>query len=255
MRIGRQLSGPARLTRRLMWRCGLRATKPWYGRAIALHDFEAVCYLVPKVACSSLTAICVDLLGFKLPEDAWKPAVFRDSSHDHLIDRRKRDAAKIDLAQAKKLSAYWRFAFVRDPYDRLVSCYSEKIRSDGPERLFVNGVHRGLLRYGRFKYGMSFAEFAREVSRIPDADADPHFRSQSSFLVDGKGELVVDFVGRFESLQEDLSRVASKLNVEMELPHLLKSKRDGAAAYYDPITRALVWERYAEDFRLLGYSA
>lgn len=239
--------------RRMMWQSGLQKMKPWDGHAIALHDYRAVYYLVPKVACSSLTAVCVDLLGFELPDNSWKPGVFRSAKHDGLIDAVKRDAAKMDVVEANRLDGYWRFAFVRNPYDRLVSCYSEKIRDDGPAELFRDGVHRGLLKYGTFKRGMSFVEFARVVAEIPDAEADSHFRSQTSFITDASGELVVDFLGKFENLGEDVARVAEHLSATVELPHLLKSKHSGFVDYYDEATREVVWNRYRNDFDLMGY--
>jgi hypothetical protein len=255
MRLDRTLRKPVRLARRALWRIGLRRQKPWDGRAIALHQHRAIYYLVPKVACSSLTAVCVDMLGFVLAPGAWKPAVFRSDSFDGAIDRNKRDAAKISVANADRLQDYWRFAFVRNPYDRLVSCFSEKLREDGPDGLFVNGVARSLLRFDRFFRGMSFAEFVQAVAGISDEDADPHFRSQVSFVCSSAGELKVDFIGHFESLGADVSRLAERLGVEIELPHLLKSQRDSYEAYYDDATRRIVRDRYVDDFRLLGYEA
>jgi len=76
---------------------------------------------------------------------------------------------------------YFTFGFVRNPWDRLVSCYRSKIRSYLINNSgVVNGVYIGFLnKYGnRFYAGMTFADFAAEVCRIPDSISDPHFRSQ-----------------------------------------------------------------------------
>lgn len=225
----------------------------WDQFGIALHDHRALYLIVPKVAYSSLTALIVDLLGFKLEEGAWKPGVFRGNSFDSRIDVRARDRAKVWRRDAPKYADYWKFAFVRNPYDRLVSCYSEKIREDGPKGLFVDGVSRVLLRYGTFSRGMPFAAFAKAVSEIPDEDSDIHFRSQTAILSDERGRLRPDFVGKFERLPEDVARVGERLEARLELPHLLKSRRSDPGAYYDEETVEVVRRRYADDFRNFGY--
>ena len=98
---------------------------------------------------------------------------------------------------------YYRFAFVRNPLDRLVSCYAQKIV------LYARQYNMPIefWRYGkRFSRDMSFEQFVKAVSRIPDAYSDIHFRSQHSFIYH-RGECMVDFVGHFESLAEDLSLI------------------------------------------------
>jgi hypothetical protein len=122
---------------------------------------------------------------------------------------------------------------------------------------FVNGVHRGFhQKYGdRFTCGMAFEDFLEEVSTIPDEKADGHFRSQWTFLVDKRGNFLVDYLVRFELLADDLQYVFDKIHLPAaNMPHLLNT-RTGTdwASQFSEHGKKLVRERYAKDFELLGF--
>ena len=90
---------------------------------------------------------------------------------------------------------YFRFAFVRNPWDRLVSCYSNKFSDMG------KGLGGPRQRAEEFSPDMSFAEFVEAVHATPDEEANPHFRSQHAVVCDPQGRVMADFVGRFENLR------------------------------------------------------
>src|SRR5690606_1020098 len=93
---------------------------------------------------------------------------------------------------------FFRFGFVRNPLDRLLSCYTQKIVHYGRER----AMPLEFWRYGKtFHPDMSFADFVHAVAAIPDRLADIHFRSQYTFFYH-RGRLMADFVGRYERLDE-----------------------------------------------------
>lgn len=150
-----------------------------------------------------------------------------------------------------------RFTFVRNPFARLFSCYRDKILPEPQTRgTYINGVHAGLRRYKRMRAGMSFGEFARVISRIPDRAAEIHFVSQRAFLVGPKG-LRVDFVGRVERKAEHWPLVERIVGRSIPLPSLNVTGTGREHAYrehYDGATRKLVERRYAADLALLGYS-
>ncbi len=109
--------------------------------------------------------------------------------------------------------------FVRNPLDRLLSCYSQKIVYY--ERQL--GMPPLLWRYGKtFHKDMSFADFVRAVSRIPDRLSDIHFRSQHTFFYH-RGKLMADFVGRFERISEDWDILREKFDLPA-LPHQNRSQ-------------------------------
>ncbi|NER78116.1 MAG: sulfotransferase family protein [Leptolyngbya sp. SIO1D8] len=220
------------------------------GRLIILPELEAIYIPIPKVACSSLKkafaeALDIDLSLVKSKDKSihqiYFPYIFADEISGY--------------------SQYFKFAFVRNPWDRLVSCYKDKIKSDrdyvGRRNLFVEGVHRGLVQYGVFRAGMPFDEFVQAISEIPDSESDPHFRAQYTFLVDENGSMLVDFIGRFEQLSNDFAELCKELEISsLSLPHTNKTNKSGQKAYvkyYTTPLRELVRERYSKDIETLGY--
>jgi hypothetical protein len=221
------------------------------GQVIDVASKAVQYFPVPKVACSSLMTSLADVLGIAIPSDEWVPEIFQTHKWDHLYAR---EEVVLTKRAALKKEGRWRFAFVRNPWDRLVSCYSEKIREDGDSENFVDGISKVLVPYGVFRGGMTFDAFVDATIAIPDEKADPHWRSQYTFLVDRFDRLAMDFVGRFESFDDDVRRVADRLHSNIRPPHLLASKRMSYPDYYTARTRHLVSRRYARDIATFGYA-
>lgn len=188
---------------------------------------------IGKVACSSIKVFIADQLG--IPLNRGDPHV-----------------TELPVAELKELPAdYFVFAFVRNPWDRLVSCYRDKIGGEPGEftHLEGHGVAACLSTSEAFYAGMSFADFVAAVAEIPDEQADEHFRSQHTFL-SGR----VDFVGRFECLQSDFSHVLTRLGIQGRLGHRqASSRRVDYRRFYTPTTSKAVTTRYAEDIDRFGY--
>lgn len=159
--------------------------------------------------------------------------------------------------QPRYFPGLYAFAFVRNPWSRLVSCYRDKIllQAKGYTRSTLRpGIANCLAAYEQMYPAMPFAEFIRVVADIPDEAADPHFRSQLTFLADD-GPLKIDYVGRFENLANDLRQI--QRDTGMPQFNLPVSQATGTgnqhAEYYDDRTAELVAIRYAEDINQWNY--
>jgi hypothetical protein len=124
---------------------------------------------------------------------------------------------------------YFKFAFDRNPWDRQVSFYHH--------------------RYGREEKPPSFASFMHRDSRA-------RINNYDVYAVDG--DVAVDFVGRFESLEEDLKLVLGRLGLSLPaaLPRAKSTFRRGNAPYrdyYDDDTREIVARWYAREIKFLDY--
>lgn len=205
----------------------------------------------PKVACSSIKTALAPLLGIdgeaQIREDG-------TTAIHKAIGQAGETVAKSEFVQ-RDYSDYFKFAFKRSPYDRVLSCYLQKCTpgtrgKPHPARYTTpEGNEIGLYK------GMSFAEFVEVISQIPDADADVHYRSQVVNLYRADGVLIPDYVGRFETLEQDFAHVMREIGREARLPHLTRSPASAKQGeYYDDRLRVLVAERFAADFKLLGYS-
>lgn len=205
---------------------------------IVLDDFRAIFMPIPKVGSTSVMTGLADVLGFQgdVHADVEWPRV-----HHETIWSRYRD--------------WFIFAFVRNPWDRLLSCYLSKLHPDKmDDPVLRNGVEPEFWKYGdTFHAEMSFEDFVRATAAIPDEEADIHFGSQYRHVTDPDGNVVVDFLGRFESLADDFKHVCEKIGLPASLPHLLKTEHDHYRAHYSPEMRRLVQDRWARDAELFGY--
>lgn len=214
-----------------------------------VHEKRRFVYMVmPKVACTSIKVALAPL--FEPGADVTGSKGL--DAHLFFNDAQRRGKGwQMDRTDYLRSPAdyrdFFRFAFVRNPFDRLLSCWRNKLHKPHYE-----GWRR--LKDGPIYFGMPFPEFVEAVAGIPDEAANPHYRSQG-FTLSHEGALLPDFVGRFESLGEDWSAVAGRIGAP-PLPHMVKNLGGdtGYRAHYDARTRRLAEERFAEDLRLLGYS-
>ena len=189
--------------------------------------------------------------------------------HDHALWTKKHLGSRWD--------EYYKFAFVRNPWDRLVSWY-EMIRQDGRllpwykrvpyEMIRQNGKafhwsQRFLQRkhYKPFwqyvlKNSTNFDEFLFNCTDIiNDVDGKRSFMyNQLDYITNEKEEIIVDFVGKYENLEHDVSIVLEALRLENRpLPYVNRSQHRHFSEYYTEETRNLVAERYSRDIEFFGY--
>jgi hypothetical protein len=128
----------------------------------------------------------------------------------------------------------FKFAFVRNPWDRLVSRYSFLLNTER------HRDHRTVVRMRSFE---EFLDWEIRRSKM----------SQHSYITDAQGGLIVDFVGHYEKLHKDFATVCSALKLTAELPHDNASMHTDYRTYYSPQTRELVSRRFKRDIELFGY--
>jgi len=139
---------------------------------------------------------------------------------------------------------YFKFSFVRNPWDRLVSCWKNKVKEADFNYFRISGEEQKKLQDFA-----SFVDFVIERGEM--STNDPHLCAQSR-MIDLNH---VDFIGRFENFEDDLRKVLSKLKID----NFEVSKKNATISrksyhdYYDNITRDKVAEIYAKDIELFNY--
>lgn len=137
----------------------------------------------------------------------------------------------------------FKFAFVRNPWDLQVSSFHH-IRRERPHYL-----------QGRD----SFADFLRwklDPERPYQFHIDTSIERQSDYLIDLRGNLIVDFVGRYERLHEDFGTACQRIGIPCPaLPHRRQAtdRSKDYRSYYDDTTRLLVAEHFLDDIERFGY--
>jgi hypothetical protein len=78
-------------------------------------------------------------------------------------------------------------------------------------------------------------------------------RLMSDFICDDDGNVIVDFVGRFENLERDFQTICSSIGIDPELPHLNRTSHRNYRCYYTDETKEIVrgWAR--KDIEMFGY--
>ena len=130
---------------------------------------------------------------------------------------------------------YLKFAFVRNPFDRFVSYCSFMTREHGDfDRDPRATMHRVLFEL-------------RPLDHV-------HFQPQHALLVDERGELATDFIGRVETMQQSYDELCARLGIPgRALEQVNGSRRGEYRQYYDRALFEGVSRLYARDLQLFGY--
>ncbi len=132
---------------------------------------------------------------------------------------------------------YFSFAFVKNPFARVVSHYFHKVVTK---------------RSNEFKecFDKDFDFFVRFIGTIDVTQSNPHIKLQSLLIPLDQCE----FIGRVENFDEDFRYVCDRLGIEMgELPHTHQTVHEHYSRYYTKKTREIVERLYKKDLETFGY--
>ncbi|MEZ5536104.1 MAG: sulfotransferase family 2 domain-containing protein [Thiolinea sp.] len=156
--------------------------------------------------------------------------------HAHII------AAK-EMLPAELYDGLFKFAFVRNPWDLQVSSFHH-IQRERPQHL--NGM-------------TDFNEFMRwkfNPERPYQYHIDTSLSLQSDYLVDLHGVKQVDFLGHYESLNDDFHTVCRHIGAQaFDLPHKRKAtdRQQDFRSYYADDVAELVAQHFQRDIDMLEY--
>lgn len=128
--------------------------------------------------------------------------------------------------------SYFTFSFVRNPWDRAVSLYfyhrKNPKRHPLAQKSFEEWVYGGGTGTVR--------------------------KSMSEFVSDDNGQIIMNYIGRYESLQHDFREICDRIGLSgVELPHLNKSRHRGYQKYYNGRTKRIVEDWSRKDIETFEY--
>jgi hypothetical protein len=170
-------------------------------------------------------------------------------------------------AELPEPERWFKFAFVRNPWDRLVSWYSmiEQARHihwletlfDRRKRKHYRQARDNPLWRQVYDDSTDFPSFVRNCTapvQVAPGTTYSFAYNQVDYLGDGSGRLLVDFVGRFENWTVDTAAVCERIGIRVDKwPRQNPSRHRHYSSYYDAETAAIVAGRFARDIAAFGY--
>ncbi|HHL45924.1 MAG TPA: sulfotransferase [Gammaproteobacteria bacterium] len=178
---------------------------------------------IPQFICSRLSHLTGHRIGSKFPRHA-RIIAAREMLPQELFDR------------------LFKFAFVRNPWDLQVSSYHH-IRRERPH--LMEGIDDF----------PSFIRWKLDPERPYQYHIDTSIQLQSDYLIDLHGNLLTDFIGKYENLQQDFDEVCRRIGIApRQLPHKRQATdRNDYRKYYDDNHAEMVANHFKTDIELFGY--
>lgn len=224
------------------------------------RPFQCIFVHIPKAAGRSVEMYFLNRLGLDRENPTDRQQLLLVPNDDPAKGTEKlshlsaQEYVKCGHISQQEFDQFYKFSFVRNPWSRLVSEY----------------------RYRNYLRHKSFKDFVMNKMPAPGWDDKyRHVMPQSDMLCDDNGELLVDFVGKFESLQSDFDRLCQHWQFDdTRLPHVNSSDKKSRELrrktrnflyrnneselrkyvdFYDDETREQVAHMYADDIRNFNY--
>jgi len=151
-----------------------------------------------------------------------------------LRDMETHDTLAALLARHPETQALFKFAFVRNPWDRMVSFHAYARRY----------LARAMPVFGT----LSFDAMLRALDR-----GEAWTRTIHAFRPQGEIASGADFTGRFERLAADFARACRHVGIAPALPCKNATEHRPYSACYNNWGRDFVAARYADDVAAFGY--
>lgn len=202
---------------------------------IISHKHRFIFVHIPKTGGMSVTSVLK-----QYPENAWRTRFCSWAEGAGLREKVTFHKHELAIRLKEKLPRnifdnYFKFAFVRNPWDWHVSNY---------HYVLAHPEHKA---HDKFKAFHSFREYAESV--VADR------WTQMRWITDADGRLLVDYVGRFESLGSDLEYILSVLGLSgITVPHINRTEHAPYETYYDAQARALIERASWADIEAFGYT-
>ena len=210
------------------------------------HKYKIIYCPIPKNACTLFKSMMV--------EHSKDRERYRNSQEDihHYASARKDTAVAVDNLDYLTHPDYFKFAIIRNPFERLVSAYLDKIVKHEIPEVFAQELIKKVQHFLNKDYDLeksiSFQDLLYYLVATKDYNLNEHWRSQSSLL--GRELLKFDYLGQFEQLDkviEDLeNKFKFKITTNVSQNH---NKNNHITNYIGNVISGEFYTKYPQELR------
>lgn len=147
-------------------------------------------------------------------------------------------ACRVKEVLGSSYSSYFKFAFVRNPWDWIFSHYTYTLKN-------VRHYRHSFVK-NNFKNFNEYVEY-----ECLKGTSDQY--NQHSFIFDSSGNKLVDFIGKFENLQSDFRIICDQINVDANIEHFNQSNKMCYREHFSERSKDLIKDYYSKDIELFDY--
>ena len=174
----------------------------------------------------------------------------KEHSKDELINSHHLTLQKIIKNFNIEAADYYKFTFVRNPWNRILSLYSFWLNQT-PSSIYYQWDYEQVDFIK--SENISFRDFVKlAASNDTVFHKKPHLNPYIGHFIKHPSSL--DFIGKLENFQEDFNVVCERIGIPKQQPRWVnKSKHKHYTEYYDDETIQIIAEKYAKDIEYFGY--
>ena len=152
----------------------------------------------------------------------------------------------INMLGAKKWEESFSFTFVRNPWDKVTSHYRYLIKT---------GYF--LKHFGK----LSFKDWVKRAYKNKDVEfykqeSPKMYYPQMDWITDFSGNVCINFIGRFENIEKDFTKLTNLLGISPKLRHLNRTNMSNTMSYkdyYDNETKIIIENAFLKDIEHFKY--
>ena len=219
---------------------------------VVCHRHRCIFIHIPRCGGTSINRLfletgCFEKLDWKIPNIQIMYGRFETDENCYELDHATVEIYK-EFCHKGYIQNYFKFAIVRNPWERLLSEYLRK-KARGDKR-FIDAD------------GLSFKEFVLNLAEHFDEVINSskkhilisHFIPQYKFIFDENDRRFVDFICKLEDLDNDWKIISRRIALLRKLDRKNSTKHNHYSNFYDDKTQKIVNKLYSRDIELFGYT-